>query len=487
MNENELQQVIEEGEGYKIEFKESLANLDKELVAFANSSGGRIFVGITDDNEIKGVRITNKFKSQVQDIANNCQPAVKILFDELGNVLLVTVREGEDKPYKCSSGFYTRVGPNAQKLDRDEIVEFFKSEGKIRFDELVNPRFDYDSHFDPQKFDRFLKLAGISKVLDVESILVNLGIAERQEGRIILNNTGILFFSKNLDDIYFHTAVTCALYRGTEKVDVLDRRDLNEDLISSIDSAMIFLKQYIPVRYEMTGGPRRREVPEVPYDALREAVINAVAHRDYFEKGANVMVEMFDDRIEITSYGGLVKSLKPEDFGKKSVLRNPNIANLLQRAGYIEKMGTGINKIKRLVAEAGLPPVEFEFDTFFTVIFHRPGYEPVNIETKKEEKAGLMFDKILYHDGVREGVDDGVHEGVDEGVKARLKKEIEYLIVHEHIRRIDLEQVFSISTATAERDLSILKRLGIVVFEGTPKTGRYVLTEKGKRIIEEMG
>ena len=256
-----------------------------------------------------------------------------------------------------------------------------------------------------------------------------------------------------------------------------------QDLISNIDGAMIFLKQYIPVKYEMTGGPRRREEPEVPYDALREAVINAVAHRDYFEKGANVMVEMFDDRIEITSYGGLVKSLKPKDFGKKSVLRNPNIANLLQRAGYIEKMGTGINKIKRFVAEAGLPPVEFKFDTFFTVIFHRPGYEPVSIGTKKEKRPGMMFDEILHHDSVSEGVD----EGVDEGVKARLEKEIEYLILHENIRRIDLEQVFSISTATAERDLSILKGLGIIIFRGTPKTGKYVLTENGKRILKEMG
>jgi len=91
VNENELKQVIEEGEGYRIEFKQSLANLEKELVAFANSSGGNIFVGITDNKEIKGVRITNKFKSQVQDIANNCQPAVKILFEELGNVLLVWI------------------------------------------------------------------------------------------------------------------------------------------------------------------------------------------------------------------------------------------------------------------------------------------------------------------------------------------------------------------------------------------------------------
>ena len=84
------------------------------------------------------------------------------------------------------------------------------------------------------------------------------------------------------------------------------------------------------------------------------------------------MVEMFDDRIEITNFGGLAKGLKPEDFGKKSVLRNPNIANLLHRAGYIEKMGTGINKMKKLISKAGLPPIKFEFDAFFTVTFRRP-------------------------------------------------------------------------------------------------------------------
>ncbi len=473
MNENELQQVIEEGEGYRIEFKESLANLDKELVAFANSSGGNIFVGITDDKDIKGVRITNKFKSQVQDIANNCQPAVKILFKELGNVLLVTVREGYDKPHKCSSGFYIRVGPNAQKLDRNEIVEFFKSEGKIRFDELVNPRFDYDSHFDPQKIDRFLRLAGISKVLDVESILVNLGIAERQEGRIILNNTGILFFSKNLGDIYFHTAVTCALYKGTEKVDVLDRRDLNEDLISSIDGAMIFLKQYIPVRYEMTGGPRRREVPEVPYDALREAVINAVAHRDYFEKGANVMVEMFDDRIEITSYGGLAKGMKPEDFGKKSVLRNPNIANLLQRAGYIEKMGTGINKIKRLMAEAGLPPVEFEFDTFFTVIFKRQKAEAITeiFGAKFSENFSVKFSENFSVKGKQ------LDRMVSIIIRATQNKDLKVP---------ELADEFDVSIRTLYEDMKRLQKWGVLRFEGAPKTGRYVLTEKGRKMIEDV-
>ena len=372
MKEKELGMILEEGEGYKIEFKESPVNLEREFVAFANSSGGKIYFGITDNKEIKGIKITNNLKSQIQDIANNCQPVVKILFEEFKNILIIEVREGIDKPYKCSSGFYTRVGPNSQKLSRYEMIDFFKSEGKIRFDELINLKFDYNTHFDPKKLDKYLGLAGISKVLDTSSILINLGVVEKQEGKIIFNNTGILFFSKNLDDTYFHTAVTCALYKGTEKINVLDRRDFNEDIIINIDGAMNFLKQYIPVRYEMTGEPRRKEIPEIPYDALREAVINAVAHRDYFEKGANVMIEMFDDRIEITNPGGLVKGLKPEDFGKKSVLRNPNIANLLHRIGYIEKMGTGINKMKRLIAEAKLAPIKFEFGTFFTITFIRP-------------------------------------------------------------------------------------------------------------------
>jgi len=423
------------------------------------------------------IKITNKLKSQIQDIANNCQPPVKVLFEEFKEILVIIVREGEDKPYRCSSGFYTRVGPNSQKLNRDEIIEFFKAEGKIRFDELMNLKFDYETHFDPKKLDRFLRLTGISKVLDAPDILTNLGVAERQEGKVIFNNTGVLFFSKNLQDIYFHTAVTCALYKGTEKVDVLDKRDFNEDLISNIDGAMNFLKQYIPVRYEMTGKPRRNEVPEVPYDALREAIINAVTHRDYFEKGTNVMVEMFDDRIEITNFGGLPKGLRPEDFGKKSVLRNPNIANLLNRAGYIENMGTGINKMRRLVAEAGLPPVEFEFDTFFTTTFRRRKVEEFDV-IPFGAKFGIKLDEILRH--------EGVNEGINETVKIRLGKEIAYLNTHGYIRRRDMENIFNVSTATAERDLSILKRLGIIVFKGAPKTGRYVLTDKGKKIIEEI-
>ncbi|MEK6572260.1 MAG: RNA-binding domain-containing protein, partial [Bacteroidota bacterium] len=151
MTQKELQLILQEGEGYRIEFKESPNSIDKELVAFANASGGRVFLGITDDGRLKSIAIDNKLRSQVQDIANNCQPPIGIGTEEFKNIFIVNVKEGDDKPYKCSSGFYLRVGPNSQKLNRDEIVAFIKAEGKVRFDELVCRKFDFKKHFDRGK------------------------------------------------------------------------------------------------------------------------------------------------------------------------------------------------------------------------------------------------------------------------------------------------------------------------------------------------
>ncbi|MCK5242210.1 putative DNA binding domain-containing protein [bacterium] len=394
MKKEELKLLREEGEGYLVEFKEKTANIDKEMVAFANGSGGKILLGISDNGNIKGIKITNKLKSQIQDIANNCEPAIKIMMEEFDDILVVHVRSGEDKPYSCSQGFYTRIGPNAQKMKRNQIIEYFQSEGKVRFDELINLSFDYKKDFDKDKFEKFLSIAGISKVLKTPAVLCNLGVAEKQEGKTIFNNTGILFFAKNLNACYLHTTVTCALYKGVSKANVLDRKDFNEDIVSNVDHAMLFLKQHIPVRYEFDGSPKRKEIAEVPFGALREAVINAVVHRDYFQKGANVMVEIFDDRIEISSPGGLVKGLLEKDFGKKSVLRNANIANLFQRMGYIEKMGTGIIRMRELMAKAHLQAIDFQFTLFVTAVFKRE-YKKIKTARKTSVKTSVKIVELL--------------------------------------------------------------------------------------------
>jgi len=127
------------------------------------------------------------------------------------------------------------------------------------------------------------------------------------------------------------------------------------------------------------------EIPEIPDIALREAIVNAVCHRDYFKKGANVMIEIFDDRVEISNPGGLTSGLDTKEFGTKSVVRNPLIASLLNRADYIEQIGTGINRIKNSVKEHDQRNVEFYYNKFFNVTFTR---------TKKvTEKVGKSLTK----------------------------------------------------------------------------------------------
>jgi len=138
MTHTELKVMLQEGESYLVEFKESPSdNLDRELVAFANASGGQIFVGVKDNGLIQGIHVNNRVRSSIQNIANNCDPPVKITLDEMDQILVVKVKESDDKPHRCSSGFYLRVGPNTQKLKRDELLAFVKAEGKIRFDELI--------------------------------------------------------------------------------------------------------------------------------------------------------------------------------------------------------------------------------------------------------------------------------------------------------------------------------------------------------------
>jgi len=118
-------------------------------------------------------------------------------------------------------------------------------------------------------------------------------------------------------------------------------------------------------------------------------------------------------------------------------------------------------------SKASLPPIKFEFDNFFTVTFKRLKIkEPVVIP----ETFSKRFDEMLHY----------------EGVKTRLKKEIAYLNTYKSIRRLDVERLFNISTATAERDLSILKRLNLIVFDGAPKTGGYILTNNGKKILDSI-
>ena len=369
MRQTDLEILLQEGEGSMLEYKESFSSsLARELVAFANSAGGKIILGVRDDGTVAGMRDSNDLRAKIQDLARNCDPPVKVLVEPVGKVLVVHVRESESKPVQCREGFFWRQGAGTQKLSRDEIRDFFRSEGSIRFDLTVCPKFRYPQDFDREKYDAWVRESQISNKGRVEDVLVNIEAAERVSGRLVFRNAGVLFFAKNVRHFFQQAYITCLLARGTDKVHILDRKDFDGGIVADIEEALRFIERNTRVAYRIERL-RREEIPEYPVKALREAITNAVMHRDWFNEGANVFVEIYTDRIEVSNPGGLPKGMLPSDLGHKSVRRNPLIADLLHRIEFIEKAGTGIKRMRDEARAQGCPEPTFEATGFFTTTF----------------------------------------------------------------------------------------------------------------------
>jgi len=361
-------------------------------------------------------------------------------------------KSGKEKPYGCSKGFFIRIGPNSQKLTRNEIVSFFQKEGRIRFDELENSKADFNRDFDKEAFINFIKLSNITPAIDHKFLLENLDCM-LENGK--LTNAGVLFFAKSTEFLLLQAKVVCVLYKGMEKLHILDKKDFYGNIIQNIEDAVMFVKRHTNIEYKIENL-RREEIPEIPDIALREAIINAVCHRDYFEKGANVMIEIFDDRVEISNPGGLPSGLDAKEFGTKSVVRNPVIASLLNRADYIEQIGTGINRIKNSVKEHGQGNVEFYYNNFFIVTFTR---------TKKvTEKVG-------------EKVGKKVGEKVGKSLTKNQRLIIKSMVENPNISAKDLSDIIGISKRKIEENISKLKKKELIKRIGSPKGGYWEIIE----------
>lgn len=369
MKPSDLAILLREGEGTLLEYKESLsASFARELVGFANTIGGRILLGVRDDGSVRGVADSNELRSRIQDVARNCDPPVSVVVERVGEVVAVTVRESQAKPVQCSDGFFWRQGAVTQKLSRDEIRDLFRKEGSVRFDVAPCPRFRFPRDFDEDRFRAWLGRTSVTPAARTEDVLLNMDVAEKAGGRLLFRNAGVLLFARDVRRFFSQAYVTCLLFKGSDRVHVLDRKDFAGGMVADIEDALRFVERNTRTAYRIERL-QREEIPEYPMAALREAITNAVLHRDWFNEGANVFVEVYGDRIEVVSPGGLPAGMRYADLGRKSVRRNPLVADLLHRIAFIEKAGTGIQRMRDAAREHGHPQPEITADGFFTVVF----------------------------------------------------------------------------------------------------------------------
>ena len=448
MTEQELQFVLSEGEGLFVEFKERPdKSLAREMSAFANASGGRIFIGVSDDSQAIGIQTDNRLKSQIQDMARNCDPPIAVKLAAVGRILVVDVPESLNKPHACSDGFFMRIGANSQKLSRDEVFSMGICSGRLRFDEQVCGAFDSSLDIDEEKVSAYLRAAGLNPTLPLFEILANLEVLNVENEKPVMTNAGVLLFAKDPAHFLKSSPVVCAVYQGDDKVQILDRKIFNDGLIGNIDAAVMYVKRHVDVRFEIRSV-RREEISQYPEAAFREAIVNAVMHRDYFDISGDVMVEVFQNRLTISNPGGLVPWLPPEDFGKYSRTRNRLIASLLMRTRQAEKMGTGIRRIQRALEAAGQPPAEFDYDDYnFSVTLFS------NLRAKQN--------------GALNGTLSGTLSGT-------LNEKICEMIRHRPgIQRKELIEQTGASVRTVARIVSELLSGGTIEHRGSKKTGGY--------------
>lgn len=396
---NDIKELAHSGEGFNVDFKRSVPpkvrDIAEEVCSFANSAGGYVLIGIDNDNQIVGSEIDNNKRSAIQDAIGEISPMLHYNMCRVEvdgkDVWVIDVPSGKNKPYFFSGSTYIREGANCQKLTNvDEIRDAFQKNDRIYFDAIPLPKVDLNKELDEDNFREFRYAAGLGMDIGKEQILENLQVYDENND---VKSGGVLFFAKHPEDVYFHAVIRCVLFKGTDKVYILDDKTFGGPLLQQYNRAIEWLKGKLQVAYEMEGTGPRKETWEIPLSVFKESIINALSHRDYYEQGASIMIEMYDDRVEITNPGDLLPVVA-KNFGRKSLSRNPLIFGLFTRMHLVEHVGSGIPRMKKDMLDAGLPEPIFETEGMFTVIFKRSTATQAPI-TKKDIQLTPIQSAIL--------------------------------------------------------------------------------------------
>lgn len=394
--------------------KEYVKDILKTVIAFANTSGGKIYIGIDDDGKVLGVQ---KLDTDILKLSNSIRDSIKpditlftsILVEKIdsNDVIVVDVQKGASSPYYLTdkgirpSGVYVRQGASSVPATDAAILKMIRDTDGDNFEELrsLNQNLDFD--FLKKEFeDANIKLENSQmrtfNIIDEDGLYTNLGLL--------------------LSEQCPHT-IKAAVFEGSTKEIFKDRFEFSGSLLKQMKDVYSFLNRYNRTNSEITGLKRTdtREYPEI---ALREALLNSIVHKEY-SYSSSTLISVFDDKIEIVTIGGLTKGLSEDDIMLGvSILRNRNLANIFYRLKLIEAYGTGIPKIIESYNEYNVKPkIEISSNAF-----------KITLPNTLKEKSISKLEKNL--------------------------SDKEYLIVNmlkenEYIKRTDIEKNLSISSSMA--------------------------------------
>jgi len=386
MDSVELLEIIKRGESSKVQFKERLPNVDSlthELIAFANTGGGYLLIGVNDKTgELKGLSFLEiqQSNSQIVNVASQkIFPSIRIITETISvedqNIIVVKIEEGINKPYKDKNGIvYVKNGADKRKVTSNDELARLLREGGLLYAEEMPVKGSSTDDIDLKQFDLFLfkkykKTLNelIQEKMSLDQILENLNLAKN--GEFLL--TGLLSFSTKRHYFYPQFSIQCVSMDGTIIGSTFsDNENAFEGTIAEVFKGAIDFIGRNMKKIPETSGFNSQTKWEIPYEVFEELLVNALVHRDYLIS-STIKVLVFSDRVEIISPGKLPNSLTIENIKNGiSILRNPILLSTVQYILPYKGLGTGITRSLSLYSDITM---ENKIDeNQFKVVIHRP-------------------------------------------------------------------------------------------------------------------
>ena len=426
-------------ESETVELKETVIDdIKKEIIAFANCEGGRLYIGVSDDGSLIGVESADQTMLQISNmVRDNIKPDVTmfvhydILATEGKQIIAIDVQRGTDRPYYLAKkglrpeGVYVRQGTSSVPSTDTAIRRMIKET-------------DGDSFEDLRSLEQELTFKEASKEFAERKIAFGvlrrktLGLVNEDD---IYTNLGLL-----LSDQCSHT-IKAAIFEGTDQSIFKDRREFSGSLMKQLKEVY----EYIDIHNQTHATfdkLRRIDTRDYPEVALREALLNSLVHRDY-GFSASTIIGIYDDQIEFTSIGGLLPGVSLADVMLGlSVCRNPKLANIFYRLELIEAYGTGMRKIINAYKGSGKVPDIQVTDNAFKIILPN-----LNASTVVSRLPGCSEESEI----------------------------LKYLQKNKTITRKDVEEILGISQSSAVRLLKKMLASGLLVCEGGGRNIKYRL------------
>lgn len=368
-------------ENKSLEFKSEISNTFlKTVSAFANFGGGEILFGIDDNGSICGMNNPDKACIDIENRINDSispKPDFDLSVDYNNNIIRLSVYKGEYTPYMYKGKAYRRSNTASVEVDQAELRRLVLDGSNLYFEDLScgTERLQFNTL--EMKMKEIMGIKNLS-----EDVLRTLGFFTNNG---MYNNAAAIFSDKN------NFSGTDIARFGNSISEIMDRETITkQSVLKQYDKAVEYYKRYY--QYEEISGIERKTVELIPEAAFREAVANALVHRDW-NINAHVRIAMHKDCIEINSPGGLPKGITKDEYinGEISHLRNPILGNVFFRMHYIEMFGTGVRRILELYREATMKPQFRITDNVIGVIL--PVLKNTYEVTKDEKRMIEMLKK----------------------------------------------------------------------------------------------